>query len=616
MTEDSRENEPQSFFARLIKRHVIQSAAIYIAVAWGALEILITLQEQFGWPSYVSTWATRMFVAGFPIAIILAWRRDIESKAARGALVAAAVMAAGVALWLTLATEPVQRAAPATIDPVNASIATIAVLPFENATGNESFDYLASGFTGELIGRLSKHPDLAVIQEESLRSPALFELIPVAQASTLHADYLIQGSVRREGGSIEVTASLQDLDGLVLWSEVLREAYSAENITSMQRRISGEISRVLGTTLDAPAYCGETTDLDAMELQYRGRQQLGTRDPEKVLSGLELVKQAVDKDPYFGRAWSEFGYGNIYLSGRLRHEGQTQEAGLKFQMGISALRRALDICPTIGMAYKIVVPEYEEAENSIIDQEMQYRDALAMDPNDASLLRQYFFHLMNAGMLNEAIEAMRRAYEIEPLLAMIPRQYSHALSLAGDCEKALPLAIEAEQLGGRPSASIKLSCASEVGDVDGVLEAMAILVGAGLPNPYEEIGMPGRDVVEAMMDESHPLRPRIANRLRELWETNPDFNSNDNVYWMIGMASGLAEYDLIFDMLESIVWEGGFHGYTLAWSPLFETSEYGSGLRSHPRFVELISKTGLPTYWRKYGWPNGCESDGESFRCF
>lgn len=153
--------------SRLIKRHVIQAAAIYVAVAWGALEILITLQEKLGWPEWLSLWATRLFVVGFPVAVILAWRRDLESRIARFGLVGLAFLAAGVALWLTLSTDPMQRAPAAKLPPVNEAIATVAVLPFDNGTGDPAFDYLASGFTGELIGRLSKHPDLAVIQEES-----------------------------------------------------------------------------------------------------------------------------------------------------------------------------------------------------------------------------------------------------------------------------------------------------------------------------------------------------------------------------------------------------------------------------------------------------------------
>jgi TolB-like protein len=612
------EDDPeQSFLARLIKRHVIQSAAIYVAVAWGALEILITLQEKLGWPPMISTWATRLFVAGFPVAVILAWRRDVERHAIRVVMGAGAFVAAGIALWLTLSTNPVERAATPTVDPVNSAIATVAVLPFENANGDDGFDYLAKGFTGELIGRLSKHPDLAVIQEESLASPSLLDLLPAAQAATLRADYMVQGKVLREGGSIEVTASLQDLDGLVLWSEILREPYSAQGVTAMQRRISGEISRLLGTTLDAQAYCGETSDLEAMELFYRGRQLIGKRNLDDALAGLELVKQAVDKDPYFGRAWNEAGNGNLYASGQYRERQDREQAGLKFRMAISTYRKALDICPTIGMAYKVIVPAYEDAENAIIDQEMQWRDALAMDPNDAAMLRQYFFHLMNSGMLDEGIEVMQRAYEVEPLMAMIPGQYAHALMLAARCDEAIPLAEEAEQLGGHPSASIKLTCSRIAGDADGMLDATLKLAEWGMDNTYEIIGLPGRDIAAALLDPEHPMRPVIADRLHELWNENPEFNKNRSVYWIVGMATTLGEYELVLDMLDGIADPNdGFHGYTVAWSPLFANWDGSSRLRSHPRFVELLNKTGLHAYWRKYGWPNGCEGDGESFRCF
>ena len=613
----NRGESQQSFLDSLLKRHVLQAAAIYIAVAWGAVEILITVQEKLGWHPMISTWATRLFVAGFPFVIILAWRRDIESRLIRFAMAAGAFVVAGIALWLTLSTDPVERTTRPAADPVNAAIATVAILPFENSTGDASLDYLAKGFTSELIGRLSKHPDLAVIQEESLGSPSLFGLIPAAQATALRADYMVQGKVLREGGHLEVTASLQDLDGNVLWSDILREPYSAAGVTAMQRRISGEVSRVLGTTLDAPAYCGETSDLEAMELYYRGRQLIGKRNLDDALAGVELIKQAVEKDPYFGRAWNEAGNGNWYASGQFWSRKDREQAGLKQQMAISAYRKALDICPTIGMAYKVIVPPYEDAENKIIDQEMQWRDALAMDPNDAAMLRQYFYHLMEGGMLQEAIEVMQRAYEIEPLTAMIPAQYAHGLMKAGRCEEAIPLAEEADRLGGHPSASIKVNCYMEAGDIDGVLEATAAMVAYGLEDPYEHIGLPGPDVVAAMFDSEHESRPYVATRQRALWEENTDCMANDNVYWIIDMAVTTGEYDLVFDMLDAIAQpDGDFHGYTIAWSPLFANKSGANGLRSHPRFVELLNKTGLPAYWRTYGWPNGCEAEGDSFRCF
>ena len=615
MGEETSTEEQASFFSRLIKRHVIQSAAIYVAVAWGAVEILSELQDQFNWPETISATAMRLFVVGFPIAIFVAWRRDIESRAARVGMASVAILAAAVALWLTLASDPENQPTSVALDPVTSAIATVAVLPFENSTGDENFDYLVNGFTSELIGRLSKHPDLAVIQEDSVNSPVLFDLIPMAQASTLGADYLVQGKVLREGGSIEVTASLQDLEGRVLWSDILRDGYTAENITSMQRRISAEVSRTLGATLDAPAYCGETSDLDAMELHYRARQLIGQRNLDDALAGVDLVKQAVEKDPYFGRGWNEVGAGNWYAAGQLQMNGQRQEAALKHQLAMSAFRRAYEICPTIGMAFKAVVPSYENAENELIDHEMQWRDALAMDPNDAHTMRQYFYHLMEAGMIDEGVEVMQRAYAVEPLTAMIPAQYGHALMKAGDCDRAIELAKEGEALGGHPSASIEVNCAFDAGDVNGVLDATERLVKFGLDNPHEILGLPAREIVEATLDASHPLRPAVATRLHELWNENPNFNENDYVYWMIGMALKIGEYDLVVDMLDDIADGGGFRGYFGAWSPLFDNREHAARFRADPRFVELLNKTGLPVYWRMYGWPNGCEPDGDSFTC-
>lgn len=608
---------PETFFQRLIKRHVIQSAAIYVAVAWGALEILITVQEKLGWPPMISTWATRLFVAGFPIAIILAWRRDVQNRTARLAMGVAAVVAAGVALFLTLSTGPVQRAAPPTVDPVNTAIATVAVLAFENANGKAENDYLASGFTSELIGRLSKHPDLAIIQEESLRSPSLLNLVASAQASELRADYLVQGKVLKERGFVEVTASLENLEGGVLWSEILREPYSADGVIALQRRISGEISRVLGTRLDAQVYCGETSDLDAMELYYRGRGMVGTRSVPSVLEGVELLKRAVDKDPYFGRAYSVYGGAKLYLSNRLRHEDR-QQAALDHQMGLEAFRRAVDICPTIGMAYKIVVPPYEGIDNEYVDQELQWRDALAMDPNDAAMLRQYFYHLMGAGMLDEALESMQRAYDIEPLLAMIPAQYAQALTKVGRCDEAMEMAVEAEALGGSPSAVTALPCAKRSGDAEAMAAALNVLVESlGLPDPAATLGVTPIELTRALLDPDHPARPQVARGLYDVWAKNPDFRANNHVYWMIDMATMIGELDLVFDVLEGAVEACGMlYCYTVAWSPLFEVAEASSRLRSDPRFVELMSRTELPGYWREFGWPNGCAPDGDSFRCF
>ena len=96
--------------ARLFKRHVVQSAAIYIAVAWGAVEILLTLQEKLGWPEWLSRVALALFIAGFPVVIIWSWFKDLQSRWAKSAVVVVAVALACAAFLLTLSSDPGPRA--------------------------------------------------------------------------------------------------------------------------------------------------------------------------------------------------------------------------------------------------------------------------------------------------------------------------------------------------------------------------------------------------------------------------------------------------------------------------------------------------------------------------
>jgi TolB-like protein len=605
--------------ARLLNRRVIQSAAIYIAVAWGAVEILLTLQEKLGWPEWLSRVALALFIAGFPIVVIWSWYKDLQSRWAKSAVLVVAIVLAGSAFLLTLSSDPTLRAPAAKLPPVSESIATVAVIPFENITGDPAYDYLVTGFTGELIGRLSKHPDLAVVQEDSIQASLLASLIPMAMAARVNADYLVQGSVLREEKYIEVNASLQDLDGQVLWSEILREPYSAESIVSMQRRISGEVSRALGTVLEAPAYCGETSDLEAMELYYRGRMSVGTRDSDQMLEGIELLKQAVEEDPYYGRAWGALGSAQLVMIGRYRGPGATSEdrkqAGLYFSMARGSFKRALEICPTLGAAYKMLAPPYEGIDNESIQQEMQWRDALAMDPNDAPLLRQYAFHLMQHGMNNEAIEALQRAYEIEPLMAMIPYQLAHALSLEGRCDEAILLAREGEALGGDPASQIDVMCTSNSGDRETLLAASQDMYDRGYNEPFDMLDLAVMEIVAAYFEPDHPVRPILREKMRTLWEANPDPDENPEIGWMLSIATHIDDHDLAFEILDAVAREDGFH-FAIPWSPLFTSSAAAGRLRSDPRFRTLMERTGYADYWRAFGWPSGCAPDGDAFRCF
>jgi TolB-like protein len=610
--DDTSGPEENGLLARLLERHVVQAAALYVAVAWGAVEILLTLQERLGWPEWLATTALALFVAGFPLVLVWSWYRDLESPAARALVVVGAAAVAGIAFWLTLGSEPQREFHPA---PNFEAVATVAVLKFENLTGSESEDYLAEGFTGDVIARLSKHPDLAVIQMESLGSPVLASLIPTAQASALDADYHVTGSVRREDKFIEIDVRLNDLDGNVLWTERFREPYSAESIATIQRRVSGEISRQVGTQVGAPEFCGETTDLNAMELYYQGRRRVMQRRADNIEAGIETLKQSVELDPYFGRAWNVLAEAYLALPGWMMDPKEAEQAQATMHpLGIAAARRAYDLCPTMGWAYKITVPAYEGVPNQWIEQEMEWRDALAMDPNDGGLLRQYSRTLQSAGRASAALEAARRAYENDPLMAGVVQEYAWAHIMTGDCEQAVRIGDRVEELGGSKMRWARLNCAPDGDSLLEVLRYQDELTGGMM---LGQIGIAGREEawVDALFDPESPHIPEVRAALREMWLSNPT-GENPMLTWIVGNTIRVRDYDSAFEILDTVAWDFGFRGIMLGRGIIWGNAPGKSEFRADPRFAALMDHVGLREYWETYGWADKCAPEGDGFRCF
>jgi TolB-like protein len=601
---------------RLLERHVIQTAAIYVAVAWGAVEILLTLTETLGWPKWINAVALAVFIAGFPVVIILSWYRDVKSRTARSLLVVFAIAMGTVAFWLVSTSSGPRLPARSTssVPYRTQTVATVAVLPFENLTGDESQQYIANGFTDDIISRLSKHPDLAVVQNESANSPLLASLIPLAQAARLRADYFVTGGLKKEGEYYEISAHLTDLDGKVLWSESFRDPLSTHKLLSAQKRISGEVSRIAGTSLSAPAYCGETANLAAMELYYRGRSRILMRQRENIEAGIELLKKSVDQDPYYGRAWNLLGEGYLTLPAWVNDPTESRRIqATHHPMAMSAFQRALQICSTLGVAYKITVPSYEGVANEWIDQEMQFLHALAMDPNDVSLLRWYAMHLMQTGRITAAVDVTRRAYRIDPLAAAIVIEYARVLQQADRCAEAIPLSAEGRELGGSPMRFVELNCAQDSGTLLEVLDYQEALTGRNLMQ-IVSIDMSNEDAAAASFDDNHPARAAIREGVKAAWAADPS-PRNSAINLIVGLAIQVDEFDFAFEVLNSLIRGNQIAGFNLGHSGLWGPKPANQRFRTDPRFVGLMARIGIADYWREFGSPDHCRSEDASFIC-
>ncbi len=155
-----------SFFSELRRRKVLQSAAIYGAVAWGVTEVLVTVVEQLFLPQWVATLTVIGFVVGFPVAMFLAWTFDLTSEGLQRTTIASRRGKASIAVSLFLLVagttglffliKPALQSQEARPGVVSIVLNSIAVLPFENAGQNPNDSFLSEGLSDELRDQLGR----------------------------------------------------------------------------------------------------------------------------------------------------------------------------------------------------------------------------------------------------------------------------------------------------------------------------------------------------------------------------------------------------------------------------------------------------------------------------
>ena len=243
-----------SFFSELRERKVPQAAAIYVAVAWGVTEIAVTVVEQLFLPQWVATLAVIGFVVGFPVAMFLAWtfditsegiqRTEIQSRRGQASIALAMVLlvagTGGLFLLIKPSIDSGSQAEPDASIPPN----SIAVLPFENASGDEDDAYLSEGLSDELRDQLGRVAALRIAARSSSMAAAARGLDALGASEQLKVAHVVEGSVRRQRNRLRVSVQLIDgQSGLSVWSDTFDR--DTDELLSVQQNIAENILRRL-----------------------------------------------------------------------------------------------------------------------------------------------------------------------------------------------------------------------------------------------------------------------------------------------------------------------------------------------------------------------------------
>jgi TolB-like protein/Tfp pilus assembly protein PilF len=324
---------------------------------------------------------------------------------------------------------------------------SIAVLPLANESGDASQQYFSDGISEDLITALSKLPGLKVIGRTSS-----FQFRDSREGSRsigakLQVAHLLEGSVRRSGDLVRISAELIDTeDGSAQWSERFDRPY--KDLFALQDEITRAVAVALQAKLlpsEAAAVQSERPpggSLEAYSAYLQGR-FYGRRGTEAdYRKAIGFFTQATELDPHYALGWSGLSGAFTGLGVEFLQGAPAQEA---YARARAAADRALTLSPELADAHIALGQLLYNADFDWRGAESEYRHALEITPNDARAKFAFGVQLATFGQVEQAIELTRQALATEPLrddwyynLA----NYHSALNRLDDAERAIRRALE------------------------------------------------------------------------------------------------------------------------------------------------------------------------------
>jgi eukaryotic-like serine/threonine-protein kinase len=317
---------------------------------------------------------------------------------------------------------------------------SVAVLPLENVGGSDSDRYFSEGITDELTSALGKVPGLRVASRTSVFALKGKGLDAREIAKTLKVSSLLEGTIRRSGERLRVTAQLTNAsDGLALWGDTyerqMKDVFQVQD--DIARSIASELRVALAPTpngrkgLPSGTVPAGTEDLAAYDLYLRGRYFWHQRGNDALHRAAEYFGQAIDRDPTFARAYA----GLADALGLLPIYGRTP-ADSAFPLARKAAEKALSLDSTLAEAHTTLglilksTGEWEAAAT-------EFRRGLALDSTYATGHQWYAEVLIITGRVRDAVAQLERARDLEPLSPVINAELGYALGLAGRYQEGI-----------------------------------------------------------------------------------------------------------------------------------------------------------------------------------
>jgi len=471
----------------------------------------------------------------------------------------------------------------------------IAVLPFANMSGDPSHEFFSDGVTEEITSALAKVPNLQVIARTSAFQFKGKHQDVRAVGQTLGANHLIEGSVRRAGERVRITAQLVRAgDGVHMWSQTYDRQLT--DIFAIQE----EIAQAIATALRAPLglepgeqlVANRTVDVESYQ-QYLVARALYRARGVGLGQAIATLEPLVARNPGFAPAWALLArcYSLVPLHSPVVFRGTVEEARRSAQDALNKMemagRRAIELDSKHADGY-VALACIQMVRGKWIEAEDLFNEALALDGNDPEALHFYSIMLTWLGKSKTALAMRERLRALEPLVSVYNIITAVVLWTTGQKAAGLSMVEEmpADAFGGYYRNVVVATAYAALGRFNDAADTLLLIT--------------GHLVSQRAVEEAARLLRGVA----------AGATAADVLPWLEGELGFAYQYVGAIERL--LEWpernlEIGYIGSNANFQLWYPER---APLRRMERFKNYVRAAGMVDYWRARGWPDLCRFSG------
>ena len=460
------------------------------------------------------------------------------------------------------------------------AIESVAVLPFVNTSGDPNMEYLSDGISEALINSLTELQQLRVIARSTAFRYKGKDVDPQQVGRELNVQTVLMGRVRQLGDTLNIQVDLVDAStGAQLWGSEYERKLS--DVLSIKQTIAREVTDKLRLKLSGKEQQQltkrDTTNAEAYQFYLRGRYYWNKRTAEGLKKAIEQFQQAIEKDPTYALAYAGLADGYTTLPGY-----SSTPASEVVQKAKAAASRAIELDPNMAEAHASLANIMMGFDSDSAGAEKEFQQAIRLNPNYPSAHHWYALLLAFQGRSDEAKKEILRAQQLDPLSLIINRTVGDVFFWAREYDQALEQYKKTIEIDANfPPAHEDLAMVYGIkGRYEEAIPEMnkAIALNGRLPHYVAVLGY-----IHGISGHKGEARKMLDELIAR--EKTEHVSPSDVAL----VYAGLGDKEKAFERLEAVITKGEKSSNVgLKVGPAWD------GLRSDPRFSELLRRAGLP----------------------